>query len=61
MKTHAQPTGGPDDATRDLTRRLADLAKSDGPRFAAVVRAADAAQAAGVDRDEAYRAALEQA
>lgn len=50
----------PDTATRALTRLLADLAKADGPRFAAVVRAADAAQAAGVERDEAYWAALEQ-
>lgn len=42
-----------------LTRRLADLAKNDGPRFAEVVRRADAAQAAGVSRDEAYRLAFQ--
>lgn len=59
VRTSDQQTDGPDDATRALTRRLADLAKRDGARFAAVVRAADAAQAAGAPRDEAYRMALE--
>lgn len=60
METHLQQTAGPDEATRDLARRLADLAKNEGrPRFAEVVRRADAAQAGGVGRDEAYRAALE--
>ncbi len=39
--------------------QLADLAKTDGPRFAAVVRQADAAVAAGADCDEALRAGLE--
>ncbi len=59
MKTHAQSTAGPDAATKALMKRLADLAKRDGPRFAAVVRQANAAVAAGTGRDEALRAALE--
>lgn len=58
MKTSEQPSVGPDEASRALTRRLADLAKSDSPRFADVVRAADTAMARGVPRDEAYWAAL---
>lgn len=59
MKTYELPAAGPDDRTRDLTRRLAGLANRDGARFAAVVRQADAAVAAGAERDEALRAALE--
>jgi hypothetical protein len=59
VQTYAQATAGPDETTREITRRLADLAKVDGPRFAAVVRQADAAIAAGTGRDEALRAALD--
>jgi hypothetical protein len=61
VKTHAQTAAGPDEPTRALTRRLADLASRDGARFAAVVRQADAAVAAGAGREEALRAALEAA
>ncbi len=59
MKTHEQTSAGPDEPTRALTKHLADLAKADGVRFAAVVRQADAAVAAGASRDEALQASLD--
>lgn len=58
MKTHEQPTAGPDAETLALQRELADLMKSDGPAFVAVVRPADQLVAAGAARNEAYRLAL---
>jgi hypothetical protein len=61
METHQRQIAGLDVGTRELTRRLADLAKMDGDGFAAVVRAADVAQAAGKPRDGALRAALDAA
>ncbi len=39
--------------------RLADTARSDGARFADVVRCADRLIAAGLKRDAAYASALE--
>lgn len=59
MRTFEQAADGPDDRTQRLTSRLADVAKSDGPRFADLVRRADLLVAQGMDRDRAYRTALE--
>lgn len=58
MKTHEQPTTGPDEPTLALQHELADLIKRDGPAFVAVVRHADQLAAAGAARNEAYRLAL---
>lgn len=58
VKTHQQPTAGPDEATLALQHELADLLKRDSPAFVAVVRHADQLAAAGTARNEAYRLAL---
>ncbi len=60
VKTHEQASTGPGASTQALTRRLADLAKADGSRFSAVVGRAHALVAAGVERDQAYAAALDE-
>jgi len=58
MRTSEQSTDGPDDDTRALMSRLADVAKVDGWRFSDLVRPADSPAAAGLERNAAYRAAL---
>jgi hypothetical protein len=58
VQTHQQPSSGPDEQTRALTARLADLCRRDGARFARVVRHHDQLVAAGTPEAEAWRVAL---
>lgn len=58
VKTHEQPSSGPDEATLALQHELADLMKRDSPTFVAVVRHADQLAATGTARNDAYRLAL---
>jgi hypothetical protein len=59
MRQHGRP--GPDEATRALTARLADLCRARPDVFASVVRRADELEAAGVGRQEARERALNEA
>ncbi len=61
VRTSQQVAGGPDEPTRLLTARLADMAKADGPRFTRLIRRADFFVAGGMDRNTAYRTALTEA
>jgi hypothetical protein len=58
VQTHQQPSSGPDEQTRALTARLADLCRRDGARFTAVVRHHDQLVRTGVAEAEAWRVAL---
>jgi hypothetical protein len=58
VQTHQQPSSGPDEQTRALTARLADLCRCDGARFTRVVRHHDQLVRAGLAEAEAWRVAL---
>lgn len=58
MDTHQQPSGRPDEATRALTKRYADICRAEPAMFAAMVRETDRLVAAGVDPAEARERVL---
>jgi hypothetical protein len=56
---HAATTPLPDDATRALTKELADLCRRDSARFAEVVRLSDHLERLGTPKHQAIRQALD--